>query len=90
MDFLKNFFNPNKAKTRSNKKHIFTLWVKDENPNETYLLALLFRIRHEHPENVSKEIRDMLDNKIPHDLQYKFTRNHMEGKTYVDFIFTPR
>jgi uncharacterized membrane protein YhaH (DUF805 family) len=65
----------------------FTIWVKDENPEEMFLMALLVRMRNEHPEMMSQEIKDMLDNKIPYNLQYKTTRNRTEGRTYVEFIF---
>jgi len=79
-----------KREPGSGTKRSFTLWVKDENPSEHYMLALLFRTKNEHPEMMSDEIKDMINNKIPHDLQYKITRNHSEGRTYVEFIFTRR
>ena len=79
-----------KGEPGSGTKSSFTIWVKDENPNEMYLLALLLRMKNEHPEMMSDEIKDMINNKIPHDLQYKITRNHSEGRTYVEFIFTRR
>lgn len=74
----------------SGRTSTFTIWVKDENPNEMFLLALLMRIKAEHPEKMPADIKDMLDDKIPHDLQYRTTRNYAEGRTYVDFIFTRR
>lgn len=73
--------------SRPGKSPSFTIWVKDENPEEMFLMALLVRMRAEHPEMMSQEIKDMLDDKIPYDLQYKTTRNYSEGKTYVEFIF---
>lgn len=90
MNFFKNLFGNQKGKPGTSTNPSFTIWVKDENPNEMFLMALLVRMRMEHPEAMSDEIKDMLDDKIPHDLQYKITRNHAEGKTYVEFIFIRR
>jgi hypothetical protein len=90
MGFLKNLFGDKKGKPGFDKNPSFTIWVKDEHPNEMFLMALLVRMRMEHPEAMSDEIKDMLDDKIPHDLQYKITRNHAEAKTYVEFIFIRR
>ena len=90
MSFLSDLFSGKKKKPGSGKKTSITIWVKDENPQEMFLLGLLFRMRLENPEAMPAEIRDMLDEKIPYDLQYKFTRNHQEARTYVEFIFTRR
>ena len=60
-------FEKKERKAVPGQESRLTMWVKDENPDKMYLIGLLLRIRAEHPETMSDEIKDMLDNKIPYD-----------------------
>lgn len=64
----------------------FTIWVKEENPNEMFLLSLLKKICRTQPNSVPAEFRKFGETTdFPSNLSYRTWRSQSEARTYVEF-----
>lgn len=66
----------------------FTIWVKDPNPTQMYLTALLLRICREQPGEVPEEFRKFAGGDHSLNLSFQIKPNRTDGKTYVEFSLT--
>ena len=69
----------------------FTLWVQDENPDQTYLLALLLRVCKEQPGSVTQEFQQYAQGRLDHShkLSYQVSHNYSKGGCNVAFTLHP-
>jgi hypothetical protein len=66
----------------------FTLWVRDTNPNQMYLMALLMRVCREHPSDVPAEFKAYVDGNRARELAYRTSPNSSKGGTDVTWTLS--
>ena len=64
----------------------FTLWVRNPNPDEPYLIALLMRVCREHPREVPPEFSAYVNGDKSRQLSYRTSPNTNKGG--VDVTWT--
>jgi hypothetical protein len=66
----------------------FTLWVRDANPAQAYLLALLIRVCRENPQDMPVALRAYADGERSRQLSYRTSPNREKGGTDVTWTLT--
>ena len=68
----------------------FRIWVKDELPEQPYLIALLLRICNDQRESAPIEFVDYVQGRSSLELTYAVSRNHARGGCDVTFFLRPK
>ena len=66
------------------------LWVKDTNPDQTFLIALLMRVCKEQPNQVPPEFQRFGQGDHSQELTYRISPNPAKGGVTVEFTLSPK
>ena len=66
----------------------FTMWVRDDNPDQTYLIALLLRVCKEQAHQVPPAFQAFGSGSSSRDLSYKVEKNYSKGGSNVTFTLS--